>query len=762
MDSPMDRDVEDVVEEFRGQPRRLAVFDRDIRERTGEWELETTVPLERILQVFRGHPALHSRAGTVVPLHEADSPTPTGEFVILSHRGTEPLLEFHDFGSGRSISIPAETAAATYPAYRLRLWADSLSGSTAGVRDEDQRSGVPTGPVSQSPPSPTDRRDHSDPALFEQVRSFLDRIREKEIRSARQQLAAVSVTRLPDVHPGIPTSSVVDRRVDRTGRQVITFEVADSQDVDCDVPEAFGVYPGSIVLVAPHDDRDGLPVRGRVTAIAGGRVDLVVDWETSTAKGPAEATLAPGSDAQFGLAQLFNPVPYDRQARAVAAIEDDPAKRDVLTGERRPEFASVRDGQVVTTGLNDSQVDAVDKAHRARDVVCIHGPPGTGKTRTLTRIIRGMCTDHDQVLACAHSNQAVDNLLVGSSTLHRDDPRSLHAAAQEGELSIVRVGGSATHPVVQEYYTDEEYHHADVVATTTNGAHRFRTNQFDVAVVDEASQATIPATLVPYAKASRLILAGDHKQLPPYHSTERDADEDMEVSLFEQLLSVCGDRCHTTLRTQYRMHEAIAEFPNREFYDGILDHGGRNRSWRVGEFEPLVGIDVAGSEARSPGNSYYNELEATAVAREVSRLLHGGVSVSSIGVITPYTAQIGKINAAIDEILISESVSEIAVDTVDSFQGGQRDVIIVSFVRSNDDGRTGFLTFPEEGPRRLTVAVTRAKKRLVLVGDWETLRTVGPGKTVATSCAPLYDRLYQHLVANDALEEWPIRAPATY
>jgi superfamily I DNA and/or RNA helicase len=222
----------------------------------------------------------------------------------------------------------------------------------------------------------------------------------------------------------------------------------------------------------------------------------------------------------------------------------------------------------------------------------------------------------------------------------------------------------------------------------------------------------------------------------------------MEVSLFEHVLDVYGDEVSTLLRKQYRMHRAIAAFPNEAFYGGKLTHGQRNRAWTVGDLDPLVGIQVDGDEQETPGGSYYNEAEAAVVVDEVDRLRRNGVPASRIGVITPYSGQVGKIVQALDDDELAERVD---VATVDSFQGGEREAIVVSFVRSNDRGDTGFLTFPHEGPRRLNVAMTRAQKRCALVGDWSTLRATPSHRSPDEDASHVFDALYDHLEERDSL-----------
>jgi hypothetical protein len=538
---------------------------------------------------------------------------------------------------------------------------------------------------------------------------------------------------------------------DATEGETASADDYDDSEDDLDLREE-GLYPGSEAIVGHERGGRGFPVEAELYEVDGRTMKLGVYWRQTEDKAAAEAAFKADSDATFVVGELLNVVPYDRQWDAIETIQADDRKADVLTGRRDVGFSDATEVDVRTGDLNEYQSRACTSGMRAKDVFCIHGPPGTGKTRTLTKLIREAVRDHQRVLAVAHSNQAVDNLLVGSSTTENADPRSLHALAEEDELSIARVGSNCDHPIVEEAYVGEDHWQADVVGATMSAAHQFPDDLFDLVIVDEATQATIPATLIPFSKGERVVLAGDHKQLPPYHSGEYADHEEMEKSLFEHVLEVYGEGIATTLATQYRMHEDIAAFPNEAFYDGILTHASRNRNWTVGTLDPLVGVDVTGTEERTPRESLYNPAEVDAVVTEIDRLLRYGVDPADVGVITPYTGQVAKLRSALASHERSGLHHDVTVNTIDAFQGGEAEVIVVSFVRSNDAGQIGFLDFPNEGPRRLNVALTRAKKRLVLVGDWDCLTTL-PGRTdPQDSATPVYQNLHQHLLDHASVE----------
>jgi len=459
----------------------------------------------------------------------------------------------------------------------------------------------------------------------------------------------------------------------------------------------------------------------------------------------------------------------------------------LLRGDSDIDFSSPLDLDFIPDlELNTYQERAAVDALCADDVFCIHGPPGTGKTRTLVTIIEHAVEHGDTVLVCAHSNQAVDNIVVGESTIEAPDEASLHRIVQRfsaedelREISMVRIGSSRQDVdsfVASRYYTpnsrlNSNIGSADIIGATTNTAavldDRDDVN-LDLVVIDEATQASGPATAVPFGWGNRIektdhgrlrsfgyrtILAGDHRQLPPFVSDPEMRDRGLHTSLFERLLDVYGEDLAQTLYRQYRMHESIAEFASQEFYDGRLEHGEDNRTATIDGLTPLLAIDDNSGEAQNSGsNSYHNPTEAQYVVAQVQRALNHDVDASDIGVITGYSDQ--------REVIRSELVSSIEdlehdsvdVETIDKFQGGQREVIIVSFTRSNSENDSGFLESPPQTARkRLNVAITRAKKRLVLIGDWETLSTPAAFRDSSESCADTFARLRDYLQDRDCM-----------
>ncbi|MFB6092087.1 MAG: AAA domain-containing protein [Haloquadratum sp.] len=408
-------------------------------------------------------------------------------------------------------------------------------------------------------------------------------------------------------------------------------------------------------------------------------------------------------------------------------LKGDPETKDVLFGRREPEFAdrSAEPGAYVEN--NEAQDRAVRLAIDAEDFALVHGPPGTGKTHTIARVVRALVERGERVLLSAFTNRAVDN--------------ALEAVRDAGIEEVVRVG---TENGVREDMLDVRLERggepneraaalreAPVVAATTAtcGSRVLREQSFDVALVDEASQLTEPGTLAAVNRADRFVLVGDHKQLPPVvqsggtgrangsgDSAEGDdpsVESDLRTSLFERLIDSHPD-ASVLLDRQYRMAQRIQAFSSTEFYDGALrPANGAVAAQRLSD----LGVDEASlpAELRDPvafvdpdgervGNT--NPTEADRVAEIVDAYVAAGVDSDDVGVIAPFRAQVAEISKRTD----------VTVDTVDRFQGSAKEVIAVSFVAS--DSLDGPLF---EDYRRVNVALTRAKKALALVGDADAL-----------------------------------------
>jgi predicted DNA helicase len=270
---------------------------------------------------------------------------------------------------------------------------------------------------------------------------------------------------------------------------------------------------------------------------------------------------------------------------------------------------------------------------------------------------------------------------------------------------------------------------ADVVCATTTGldSEILGRRQFDLAVIDEACQSTEPGCWIPLLRAGRVVLAGDHCQLPPTVISADAAAQGFAVSLFERLIGMLGPDIARRLEVQYRMHEQIAEFSSREFYDGQLvadpsvaghllcDLPGVTAN--AATEAPLAFIDTAGAgydeELEPDGESRLNVREAALVGRKVHELLQAGLRGGDIAVIAPYAAQGRLLRQQLGD------VPGLEIDSVDGFQGREKEAVVISLVRSNPEGEIGFLS----DVRRTNVALTRARRRLLVIGDGATLST---------------------------------------
>lgn len=686
-------------------------------------------------------------SGYVVPLFTRDDPTPTEEYVIYDpEKGS---IRWFDEGlgvSGGERSASCDRLSETVIAYRMRYWLHENQSDAELPFDRDE---LP--PDRVEPIEELDEDEEEE--FFRDLSEFVESERESEEESNWEHFGDLGLDEAIRRNQVSGPFLLVRRKIGTDGKPCYTlqYELEDDEYVNLRGHE--GLFEGNRCIAAIQTDLDDFPIEVELLEVDDPNITIRPEWGKITNENIVDDRLD-SNDVEVWLHELLNPVPFDRRLHSIKEVRKDADKRDLLTGKREIRYEdprlSILDSEIE---LDQYQQLGLLWADSAEDIVCLHGPPGTGKTRTLTAFVKGAVSKGKKVLVTAHSNQAVDNLLVGDSTPNSPEEDTLHAMAEDPEnpITIARQGSNSKSRVVHENYTGKSVSNANVVASTTSGAAKFDQNSFDVAVVDEATQASRPATSIVLNCAKKLVLAGDHKQLPPYCSDETMKEEDMHISLFEYFLDRYGDSISVLLQRQYRMNEEIAEFPNQAFYDGNLETATRNQKWRVDDLEPVVGISVKGTEKRQArGSSYYNTNEAEEVVRQIETILESGVRPENIGVITAYSGQIGQIGGRVNQLDL-DNPERITIDTVDSFQGGEREAIIVSFVRSNDDGHSGFLEFPEEGPRRLNVALTRARKRLVLVGNWETLATIAPHRTDDDSCANLYADLTEQLRMKDRM-----------
>lgn len=454
--------------------------------------------------------------------------------------------------------------------------------------------------------------------------------------------------------------------------------------------------------------------------------------------------------------------------------------REVLLGEGRAYFEPTAPFTSLNPQLNPSQAEAISYALSATDLAMIHGPPGTGKTTAVIELIRQAVQRGERVLACAPSNLAVDNLLErlvaapelrSGSVLRMGHPARVSPALRDHTLEflveehedmrLVRRLTKEAHALradaarytrakplpgerqekraaakamlsdarrVEQQLVERLLREAQVICSTLAGLdEEFLGDQtFDLCVIDEAAQSIEPSNWIPLRFCRRLVLAGDHQQLPPTIVSNRAAENGLGISLMERLMQAMPEVARQ-LTVQYRMHSAIMNFSSAEFYGGTLVAERAVAEHLLADLPhvqplplttvPVQFIDTAGadySEAlEEDGESRLNEAEAGLVVQKVLALLETGVTPDAISVITPYSAQVRHLRALLGQYLDMG----LEVGTVDGMQGREADVVIISLVRSNDEGAIGFLA----DTRRMNVALTRARRKLIVIGDSATI-----------------------------------------
>lgn len=412
------------------------------------------------------------------------------------------------------------------------------------------------------------------------------------------------------------------------------------------------------------------------------------------------------------------------------------------------------------------------------------GPPGTGKTVTSATIVYHLAKmNPGQVLVCAPSNVAVDQL---TEKIHQTGLKVVRVTARsrealESPVSFLtlheQVINNDTNPELQKYVKlkrelgelssqDEKRYRtlkrraekeilqsADVVCCTCVGAGdaRLQKYSFRTVLIDEATQAAEPECLIPLVMgAKQVVFVGDHKQLGPVIVNKKAAKAGLSQSLFERLvlLNIRPIR----LQVQYRMHPCLSEFPSNMFYEGSLQNGvtvqerlrkDMDFPWPVPETPMFFHCSYGQEELSSSGTSYLNRTEAANCEKVVTRFLKAGVKPSQIGIITPYEGQRSYIvnHMQFAGALKKELYKEIEVASVDAFQGREKDYIILTCVRSNDHSGIGFLS----DPRRLNVALTRAKYGLVILGNPKVLAK-----------HPLWYQLLMQFKEKECLVEGPL------
>ena len=434
--------------------------------------------------------------------------------------------------------------------------------------------------------------------------------------------------------------------------------------------------------------------------------------------------------------------------------------RDVLLGRRPPSFRSLP--RVSFPWLNPSQQEAIQKTLEAQEVSIIHGPPGTGKTTTLVEAIIETLQRETQVLVCAPSNAAVDwiseqlmrrgihVLRVGNPLRMSDemldcsyerryaahpDYHELWSIRKElrgdkGELRGVKRQKLESRALELEIKINADlFEQARVVSCTLIGsAYRImERRRFSTLFIDEAAQALEPACWAAVLRADRVVMGGDHQQLPPTVKSLAAAKGGLADTMMQKVVGL-WPRAVSLLTVQYRMNEEIMAFPSRWFYHGRLQAAPEAADRLVSPLDtPLMWLDTSTldyEEHEGRNKSISNSQEARLVIQTLRDYIEM-VSPQKVeservdfGIITPYRGQARLIRRLLKmQHYFRKLKRHITVGTVDGFQGQERDVIVISLVRDNAEGSIGFL----RDLRRMNVAMTRARMKLIIVGNADTL-----------------------------------------
>lgn len=431
--------------------------------------------------------------------------------------------------------------------------------------------------------------------------------------------------------------------------------------------------------------------------------------------------------------------------------------------------------------LNASQEKAVNEVLWAKDVAVVHGPPGTGKTTTLVEAIFETLRRESQVLVCAQSNMAVDwiseklvdrgiNVLrIGNPTrvndkmlsftyerrfeAHPDYPQLWSIRKAIRELRQQRKHADSWHQKMDRLKsraTELElrirsslFGEARVIASTLTGAANrvLEGEKYSTLFIDEAAQALEAACWIAIRKAGRVILAGDHCQLPPTVKSIMALKGGLGKTLMERIVENKPETV-TLLKMQYRMNEQIMKFSSEWFYHGMVESAPTVSHRGILDYDtPMMWIDTAECDGKEEfvGENFgrINRAEAELTLQTLQQYLEkiGKLRILEesidVGIISPYRAQVQLLRKELRKREFFRPYRHLlTVNTVDGFQGQERDIILISLVRSNDGGDIGFL----RDLRRMNVAITRARMKLIILGSSETMTS-----------HPFYKKLYEYV-----------------
>jgi len=477
---------------------------------------------------------------------------------------------------------------------------------------------------------------------------------------------------------------------------------------------------------------------------------------------------------------LANESTWKRIEQAIEILSNNPDENQenltaILLGQKQPAQIKWKVESFFNQKLNLTQQHTIQNSLNQKELALIWGPPGTGKTTVLVEIIQQAVLKGQKVMVSAPSNLAMDNILekllksniscvrLGVDHKAAESLRDItmtslkrnHKSMKEAKelfKEVTRLVNWLNKKRSRSYIPQAEYQRTtkeinnlfkeaykvekgvakkiikevSVVGATHAGFafSLLKDSSFDLLIMDEASQAILPISWVPISKTKKIVFAGDICQLPPTYLSKQNSSRKEELTLFESLLGLYPD--NSFLDIQYRMHEQIQSWPSRRFYNNKLIAAENNKTHTIQDFkllntpiageDPVVFIDTAGTDyneiLNEELNSFYNSGESKLVKLIVNSLKDAGIKQEDIGIITPYNAQVKDLKTRIPDLL--------HINSVDSFQGREKEIIIISLVRSNRLRETGFL----KDFRRMNVAFTRAKRQLIVIGDSVTITSI--------------------------------------
>ncbi|EMO56693.1 AAA domain protein [Leptospira santarosai str. CBC1416] len=553
-----------------------------------------------------------------------------------------------------------------------------------------------------------------------------------------------------------------EQSLGREGSWILTFRFPNQEEY----PSKF--QSGAPVQIGKNEDR----VRAILVSLHGEKIRVAIEEVPEWIEdGKCFLDLLPDETSYREMFQALDQVASAAKGTRLYV------NRELLLGYGSPDPVAIRDGdrsrilERINPSLNDSQKNAVLHCVLSEDVSIVHGPPGTGKTTTLTEIVNQLVEEGRKILVSAPTHSACDLLVEsisakGISVLRLGHPARIGEAVlnstldyklfhhSDGKLlneyrkDVIEISRQAkkykrnfgekereerrnlfqevkelkkTIRSMEKGLIDSLISSHPVIVSTPVASSRsvLEGKTFDFCVLDESSQALEPASWIPILKSDRVILAGDHKQLPPTLFSDRNS---LETTLFEK----AAERLEFSNRvflldTQYRMKDEISSFPSMEFYSNRLK-SGRPMSERTSNFpetfpfgNAFQWIDTAGtdSEEVSMDDSIINPFEADLEVRLCILLQENNWPEEEITILSPYRAQV----RLLSEKLREAGLFKVQVSTIDSFQGRENRCILLGFVRSNPEGRSGFL----KESRRINVGMTRARDLLLCIGDSSTL-----------------------------------------